>query len=550
MIGLPGPDTVVNMAVLRKPLIGPALAALLLAGCVQPPGPDGTSEAGRMEESPGKEVNLLFIMTDQQRFDALGRAGNGELETPNLDQLAREGAYFVNAYTPSPICVPARSAILTGHSIESVRVTRNTQIQRADAAPVPSFDNILAGAGYRTEYHGKWHAPYRLASTYQNQVRPTNPNEGAPVTALTQSEAFRQFVERNVPPRPPGEGELLDAVSGRPYVPDLASWSQSPEALESGRGAMALPPEDEIFGRLDLPSEFGRTAFAVKEATEALERIKEGPFSLTCSIDPPHPPFLVSEPYHSLYPPETLSLPPSMGDPMTHSPYRDKISSNQDSAYRDPDLVRRMKANYYGMVREVDVWVGRLLARLRDLDLEQNTLVIFTSDHGEMLGDHGIGGKGIFYEGAVHVPLLIRLPGKIPAGTVVETPVSTIDLFATILDYTGQSGHPSQGRSLRPLMEGNEGAGGDYCVSERPRQLMVRTRRWKLLAPSRLSSGLIPALYDLENDPYEFTNLLGYGPTRDQHRAVAEELKGHLVRWLQKVQSPYLEEVRQRPVIR
>ncbi len=274
---------------------------------------------------------------------------------------------------------------------------------------------------------------------------------------------------------------------------------------------------------------------------------------MTCSISAPHPPFLVSEPYHSLYPPETLSLPLSMGDSMINSPYRKKASSDQAKGYRHPDKVRRIKANYYGLVREVDVWVGRLLDKLKQLRLEKNTLVIFTSDHGEMLGDHGMKGKSVLYEGAVHVPLLIRLPGRIPPNTVVETPVSTIDLFATILDYTGKAGHFSEGRSLRPLMEGTEKEGTDYCVSEwggDNLNFMVRTKKWKLLYPSRLNSGPRPALYDLENDPHELTNLLGYSPNRDQYRAVAEEIKGRLVRWLEKVKSPYLEQVKQRPVIR
>ena len=488
------------MVELRKGWIGPVLSTLVLLGCAPAHEHEVTPSRGPVEPAPQEPVNLLFIMTDQQRFDALSRAGNTELETPNLDQLAREGAYFVNAYTPSPICVPARSAILTGHSIESVRVTRNSEINRPDAAPVPSFDNILAHAGYHTEYYGKWHAPYKLASTYENPVRPSNKNKGAPSNVSTQLAAFRQFVARNVTPRPPGDGELLDDRSGRPYVPDLAVWRPSVQAFRRSRGLIELS-ENEVYGRLVLPSEFGRTAFAVKEAMQALEQIKDRPFSLTCSIGPPHPPFLVSEPYHSMYPPETLSLPLSMGDSMINSPYRKEASSHQARGYRNPDRVRRMKANYYGLVREVDVWVGRLLAKLRDLDLDKNTLVIFTSDHGEMLGDHGIEGKGIFYEGAVHVPLLIRLLGRIPAGTVVETPVSTIDLFATILDYTGQPGHASEGRSLRGLIEGTEKDGPDYCVSERPKRFMVRTKRWKLLFANKARAGKLDALYDLVLQP-------------------------------------------------
>ena len=542
------------MVELLKRWIGPVLSTLVLLVCAPAYEHEVTPSRGPVEPAPQEPVNLLFIMTDQQRFDALSRAGNTELETPNLDQLAREGAYFVNAYTPSPICVPARSAILTGHSIESVRVTRNSEINRPDAAPVPSFDNILAHAGYHTEYYGKWNAPYKLALTYWNPVRPMSRDHGAPSAVPTEGEAFRQFVQKNVTPRSLGKGKLLDKRSNRPYVPDLTDWQQRVQEYRPGRGSVIEQKESEVSGRLDLPSEFGRTAFAVKEAIRALEQIKARPFSLTCSIGPPHPPFLVSEPYHSMYPPEALSLPLSTGDSMVNSPYQKRASSRQAKGYRNPDLVRRRKANYYGLVRELDVWVGKLLDKLSELDLEKNTLVIFTSDHGEMLGDHGMSGKAVLYEGSVHVPLLIRLPGTIPAKTVIETPVSTIDLFATILDYTGNPGHASEGRSLRSLMEGTEKDGPDYCVSERASgslpNFMVRTKRWKLLFAARSDSAARDALYDLENDPNEMRNLIGYNSFREQYRAVAKEMKARLVLWLEKVRSPYLDEVRRRPVIR
>ena len=532
----------VSMVAFCKRFAGLVLAALVLPSCFPP--------QQKPVNSQEVSVNVLFIMTDQQRFDALSRAGNKELETPNLDQLARDGAYFVNAYTPSPICVPARAAILTGHSIESVRVIRNSDINRPDAAPVPSFDNILAQAGYHTEYYGKWHAPYKLAATYKNQVRPTGRNHGAPSTVPTEGDVFRQFVERNVTPRPPGDGELLDGRSSRPYVPDLTDRQRRGQEYRPDGDSVIEQQRSEVYGRLDLPSEFGRTAFTVKEALQALERIENRPFSLTCSIGPPHPPLLVSEPYHSMYPPETLSLPLSLADSMLNSPYQQKGSLHQARGYRNPDFVRRMKANYYGLVRELDAWVGRLLDELKELGLEKNTLVIFTSDHGEMLGDHGMTSKGVLYEGAVHVPLLIRLPGRIPAGTVVETPVSTIDLFATILDYTGQPGHASQGRSLRGLIEGTEKDGPDYCVSERPTRFMVRTKRWKLLFANNARAGKLDALYDLVKDPHEMNNLIGDNTDREQYRAPAEAMKARLVRWLEKVESPYLESVRWRPVLR
>ncbi len=519
-----------------------SVLTLALASCVHPPEkPVGI---------PGSPVNVLFILTDQQRFDALSRAGNRELQTPNLDRLARSGAYFLNAYSPSPVCAPARVSILTGHSVGSTGVKRNSDLNSNKARPLPTFDNILTRAGYHTEYYGKWHAPYSMTQTYENQVRPSGKRRGVPDTVPSQVVAFRQFVETNVKSRSPGAGELLDPRSNRPYVPDSIDprWRAQEHSLSAT--SMARNRDREMYGRLDLPREFSRTAFVVKEAMEALERIKHRPFSLTCSINSPHPPMLLSEPYHGMHPPETLALPVSISGSLINSPYRNRGLSDRKRGYQNPHVVRRMKASYYGLVREVDDWVGTLLDRLTELDLVDDTLVIFTSDHGEMLGDHGMADKGIFHEGAVHVPLLMSLPGRIPAGTVVETPVSTIDLFATILDYTGQPGHPSEGRSLRDLIDGTETSGPDYCVSERTRRFMVRTRRWKLILAKKAGGRQPDALYDLLKDPHELNNLIGDNPARERYRAPAEALKARLVRWLARIRSRDLQSVRQRPVLR
>ena len=193
------------MVILCKSLAGFGLAALGLVGCVDPAEKPGDSQAG--------SVNVLFIITDQQRFDALSRAGNAELETPNLDQLARTGAYFATAYTPAPICVPARTAILTGHSPKSIGVVRNSDINSKEILSVPSFDGILARAGYHTEYYGKWHAPYRLAATYRNEVRPHSENQGAPADVPTRSEALRRFIDTHVAPGCPSRAKSCTEVS-------------------------------------------------------------------------------------------------------------------------------------------------------------------------------------------------------------------------------------------------------------------------------------------------------------------------------------------------
>ena len=492
-----------------------------------------------------RPVNLLFIMTDQQRWDALSCAGNPVIKTPNMDRLAREGARFTSFYSSCPVCTPARTVILTGHSIESNHVLGNADADRTDAPPFPSFDQILLRAGYRGEYHGKYHSPYQLTLDYTQPVRWLNGKQrptGSKAEA-SESEAFFKFVEQNAPPRPAKPGQLSSRHG-----------SYTPIRLDEnyGKTPVGKPSQAGMYGRLDVPSGVSHTAFTAMEGLAALDRLKGGLFTLTISLNPPHPPMLVSEPYYSLYPPSSIPVPASLNDPRTNSPYPAQKKGGE-AAYRDATNIRQMTSIYYGMVTEVDEWVGKILQRLDELGLTKDTLVIFTSDHGEMLGDHGMHSKMVFYEGSVHVPLLMRLPGVIAPNTVIKAPASHIDLFPTILDYCGKSGHESEGRSLRPLLEGRENGADRIAVSEWPATrvpgFMVCDGRWKLLYGHAANAPSLDALYDLQTDPDEVNNLIGNHPKREQARAEVTRMKSLLVEWLARVKSPHLDSVRQRPLL-
>ncbi|MDP6635350.1 MAG: sulfatase-like hydrolase/transferase [Phycisphaerae bacterium] len=519
---------------------------------------------------PKAKINLLFIMTDQQRFDAMSCAGNTVLKTPNLDRLAGEGAYFENAYSNCPICVPARAVILTGCGIDTVGVTGNNDYDRPDVAKVPTFDNILARNGYHTEYYGKWHTPYRFAATYKNTVRQTGKHSKA-TGVQPQHAAYRQWLSKQkIEPRTVGGDELLDKGTGRPYSPDAIDWRFGKPQTEwdrlsrearkkqraADRGAKAkrkkgMNPFSQAgsYGCLHIPAACTRTAFVAGEVLDALDRVKDKPFSLTCSFGPPHPPMILPKPYYGMYPAAGIEAPKSIGDPMDNSPYARRAGEAEMRRYRNKAHVRQMTSNYYGMVREIDDWVGRILARLDKHGLTDNTLVIFTSDHGEMLGDHGMHSKMVLYEGSAHIPLLMRLPGAIKPGSVVKTPVAHVDLLATILDYLSMPACKSDGRSLRKLIDGQED-GIDFCVSQwrsgNGPNFMIRTRRWKLLTSYNPKSQIVDALYDLETDPHEMNNLIGRDPNRKKHIPQAEKLKTKLIAWLKKTKSPHLKGVRAR----
>jgi hypothetical protein len=228
--------------------------------------------------------NLLFIMTDQMRFDAMSCAGNSALPTPNLDRLAREGVRFEDSICPFPVCVPSRTGMLTGKSSANSGVPGNNAAKDTVSDPGLSFDNILHGRGYKSQYYRKWHAPYKMARTYDNKVAAVNvpglPNE---------HQGFLTYLDQHVPRRAPRKGELVENYYGRrPYRPyPVDSEYQNAQAgIADGKH----PSQQAVIGVLDVPKEYTHAAYAVDRTIRALEEMKDGPFALMCSIDPPHPP--------------------------------------------------------------------------------------------------------------------------------------------------------------------------------------------------------------------------------------------------------------------
>jgi len=508
--------------------------------------------------------NLLFIMTDQQRFDALSIAGNTVLKTPNMDRIGKEGAYFSLAYSQCPVCGPARSALMTGRSVENSRVRTNMDADIHDRTPMPCYDEILADQGYVTEYYGKWHAPLDRALKYNNAVTPAGKHEWerGPGMALQYNNYLDRHIERTVlfmNPELADSGMQLQTYDHRPYETNPLDMRHGmvPGIKTDAEGNKLQVRQPDQHGISTVPAEHTVTAFQAKQTIEALERLAKTnkPFSLHCSFHCPHAPITPSEPFASMYDPEDMTPPVSIGDPMTNSPYFHENGRSKMPQYADPEKIKYMIANYYAFVKEIDVWLGQILDKVDELGIADNTLIIFTSDHGEMLGAHGMREKNVFYEESAHIPLMIRFPGKIKPATVVKAPVSHIDLFATICDYLKAGKHDSDGESLRRYIEGTVDENSAYAVSEwnwrGPVQpnLMVRTKRWKYFCPNRADSKVMNVLYDLENDPHEMNNLLGNNPKAEQYREQADKMKSHLVQWLKATDSPHLAEVKRRDAV-
>ncbi len=496
--------------------------------------------------------NLLFIMTDQQRYDALSLAGNTVLETPNLDRIGQQGAYFKNAYTPCAVCGPARSSILTGHTIENTGVNSNSKTysySESGLMTMPSFDQILNDHGYHCEYYGKWHAVTTHANIYKNPKAKAK-NGQSVFGGGGQTHVFRDYLNENATNRAIKEGENQEGLSKFPYIMD---------PLDKNYGRKVSEIEDcsqpDMHGVLQMDKETTFTAFQAKETIEAIERLKDETFSITCSFHFPHAPMTPAEPYYSMYPAEEMVPPVSISDKMVGSPYQSANGRKSNTEFANPEKIKYMISNYFGLIKEIDDWIGKILDKLDEHGLTENTLVIFVSDHGEMLGAHGMREKNVFLEESAHIPLLMRFPNEITPETQVDGYISTIDLFATIMDYLEIGSYDSNGKSLRGLIEGTDTEHGQYVVTEwsssddRTPNYMIVKDGWKLMIPYTTTSTVPNALYNLNTDPHEMTNILANDSYLGQYFNIVEDLRGSLLEWLEKNNSSHIDGVKNRVLI-
>lgn len=504
-----------------------------------------------------RKANLLIIMTDQQRFDAMSMAGNSILQTPNLDRLAREGVFFKKAYTQCAVCGPARATILTGCTVENHGILTNelTNSSKEDGRMLmPTFDEILTQNGYHCEYYGKWHSPKFHTAVYKNpELYSKNGTFAISIPGLTAF--YKDFVDV-VYPKPGLEaGQLYDSFTNRPYIMnplDKRYGMTNEQVPQSGKTYI----QPDLHGESLTPVDDSFTAFEAKQTIDAIERNKDSTFSITCSFHFPHAPMIPPKPYSDKFPVANMPVPASIADPMVNTPYRTQNGRLQNPEYANPELIEYMESDYYALVKEIDDWVGKILDKLDELGLSDNTMVIFTSDHGEMLGSHGMREKNVFYEESAHVPLVIRFPGRITPGTKVDGYVSNINLFATINDYLQMPEYPSDGKSLRGLIEGTDQTMGKYVVTEwlynqdkQPAYMIVKDN-WKLFIPYSAESNVINALYNLNEDPFEMNNLIGNNPYRKNYEAKANELREVLLNWLKEHHSKHYDGVKSRDLMK
>jgi len=474
-----------------------------------------------------KRPNILLITSDQQRADCVGFE-NAHIRTPHVDALARAGTRFSACITPNLVCQPSRASILTG----LLPLTHGVWDNGVDLDPKVGergFAGALSRAGYRTGFIGKAHFATKatFAATGSPECRFSQARYGpgwrGPYMGFEHAElAVLGHFENPCPLERPLAGHYERWLYTRAPEEDVERLYRA--SLAPGVGAAQT-------WHSGLPVAWHSSSWIGDRAVEWLkENASNAPFCLWASFPDPHQPFDCPAPWSFQYDARSVRLPKHRARDLERRPWWHKATLEgrpqlADAALfnvrakmsRIPDQsdaqLAEMTANYYGMISLIDHSVGRIVAALEDLELARDTLVIYTTDHGDMLGNHGMYLKGPWpYEDLLRVALVARGPG-VAAGGVVAEPVSTLDLAATFCEYAGVAQPAAlQGRSLRRLL-GGAGERRDVAYSEWHVHasrcgvgLKLRTVRTKThKCTFELGSGA-GELYDLANDPGEMDN--------------------------------------------
>lgn len=444
--------------------------------------------------------NILLICSDQHRFDCLGVNGHPLLQTPHLDRLAGEGVNFTHAFCPIPLCIPARTSLLHGQWPTRHLAIANWDSEAPRPAPdgLPSFSQCLRDRGWYLGYVGKWH------------VHPTkDPTDYG----------FHDYVP---------EGHYFD-------------WRRD-------QGIPPVPEKNRWFGETDphITPERSKLAWGADRAIDLLSRAAKGerPFFIRWDPGEPHLPNCVPEPYASMYAPTRVPPWPGFADDLAGKPY---IQAQQRRTWELEGWTWErwgpIVARYLGEISLMDAQVGRVLAAVDDLGLRERLLVVYTSDHGDMCGSHGMIDKHfVMYDDVVRVPMIARWPGVVAPGRTCSGFVSNaLDLASTFCEVAGAVPPATfNGLGLGPLLRGDEGGwpredifatyhGNQFGLFS---QRMVRDRRWKYVWNATAED----ELYDLAADPGELRN-------RARDAACAGELgrlRRRLVAWMEQTGDPML----------
>ena len=429
--------------------------------------------------------NILLLHTDQQRFDTIAALGASHVRTPNLDRLVQRGTSFTRAYSSSPVCQPARHDLITGVSARHHGYFSNRKGPIADYR-LPTIPRILSENGYQTLAVGKMHFwPQRMHHGFSHMF----------------------LME-----------ELPNSREDDAYLQYLARHGFKNVRCQHGVRPLFYHTPQPSF----VPEEHHGSSWVATKTIELMRRERQRPFFLFASWVGPHPPYYVPQHYLDLY--------RGAGVPTPCAPTETTIRQapvSPENPEPGSERIRRIQEAYYAAITFIDTQVGRILDELEELGLEENTVVIFTSDHGEMLGDLGGYQKHVPYEGSAHIPLIAAGPG-FEAAVRCDVPATTWDTAATVLSSAGlhsPAHHPMIGNDLARLArsDSRERTVAYHHGGGTNRYVATTTLRHKFI---HWYNGGQEELYDLETDPWEQKNILiSQSVTADRLRTAAMEFE-------------------------
>ena len=491
--------------------------------------------------------NILFIMCDQLRFDYLSCYGHRHLHTPNIDKLAQQGVRFTNAYCASPICGASRASYYTGRYVASHGVMGNDDFLKVDEKTIADY---LQPLGYRSAVVGKTHSRKNLKAMQTLGIDKTSPWARASQTGGFEAYESHEGLFPNPVLKvthPQGYDSYLKSMGyggDNPWEQCANSGVDAAGNLHSGWALRSSQYPAAV------AEEHSETAFTTQRAMDFMAECGDQPFCLHLSYIKPHWPVIAPAPYHNMYGVEDMLA--WVGNEAErdnpHVVYQAFMEQEYSQAYAQQKVRETVIPAYMGLVKQIDDHLGKLFAFMEERDLDKNTLIVFTADHGDYLGDHYLGEKDLFHDCSAKVPLIIvdpRQQADTNRACTNDQLIEAVDILPSMLDYAG--GKPCierlEGQSLMPLLQGDEQSlQRDYAISEidyadrgvrsilgldpyQCRATMVRNQRWKFIYHHQFSA----QLFDLDNDPQELVDL-GDDP---QHAAQREVMFGHLFHWQQ-----------------
>lgn len=512
-----------------------------------------------------RRPNILLFITDQHRADHLGCYGNKTVRTPNIDSLAMHGTCFDRFYVATPICMPNRASLMTGR-MPSLHGVRHNGIPLA--LETTTFPEILRRAGYATALFGKSHLQSISSRPIEMGLPAKQPDLDDPPGDLIearQSGIAAENYDQELPERwtPTSDFDLTlpfygferaelaighgDIMSGH-YGRWLAERCDDPNMLSGRENAFPTNTPCPQAWRTRIPEELYPTSFVAERCIDFLQDHacsgNENPFFLQCSFPDPHHPFTPPGRYWDMYDPAEIDLPATFAHPTDRQPpHLAAIHRSRAEGQANPEghtvfaataeETRAAIALTYGSITMIDDAIGRVLDKLRSCGLDRDTIVIFTTDHGDFMGDHGLLLKGaLHYDGLIRVPCIWTDPREEDRPARTSELCGTIDLAVSILIAAGiQPFNGTQGQCL-PLLRTESSGRSAMVIEDNPRRSYMGfpsnfTVRTLVTATHRLTlySGVEwGELYDLESDPCEFDNLWNNAKSRDRRLELTEQL--------------------------